>query len=133
MKFLVDNALSPIIAEELRKAGHDAVHVRNYGLQAAKDEEIFRVALQEGRIILSADTDFGTLLARWQMNHPSVILFRKGVERRPDLQIQLLLDHLAQIEADLMAGSIVVFERDQFGSLRKRIRHLPIRWGDEPN
>jgi predicted nuclease of predicted toxin-antitoxin system len=133
MKFLVDNALSPIIAEELRKAGHDAVHVRNYGLQAAKDEEIFRVALQEGRIILSADTDFGTLLARWQMNYPSVILFRKGVERRPDLQIQLLLDHLAQIEADLMAGSIVVFERDQFGSLRKRIRHLPIRWGDEPN
>jgi predicted nuclease of predicted toxin-antitoxin system len=133
MKFLVDNALSPIIAEELRKAGHDAVHVRNYGLQAAKDEEIFRVALQEGRIILSADTDFGTLLARWQMNHPLVILFRKGVERRPDLQIQLLLDHLAQIEADLMAESIVVFERDQFGSLRKRIRHLPIRWGDEPN
>jgi len=127
MKFLVDNALSPTVAEGLRKAGHDAVHVRDYGLQAAKDEKIFHVALQEERIILSADTDFGTLLARWQMKHPSVILFRKGIERRPNLQIQLLLNHLAQIEADLRAGSIVVFERDQVGSIRERVRRLPIR------
>src|SRR6476619_5918732 len=62
LKFLVDNALSPTIAEHLRNGGHDAVHVRDFGLQAASDEEIFEKAKRQDRIIVSADTDFGTIL-----------------------------------------------------------------------
>jgi predicted nuclease of predicted toxin-antitoxin system len=57
VKFLIDNALSPILATELRDAGHDAIHVREIGLAAADDLTIFERAAIENRIVVSADTD----------------------------------------------------------------------------
>jgi predicted nuclease of predicted toxin-antitoxin system len=41
MKFLIDNALSPLVARQLRVAGHDAGHVLEHGRAAASDEHIF--------------------------------------------------------------------------------------------
>lgn len=120
MKFLVDNALSPQIAVGLRHAGYDSVHVRDIQLQTALDQEILAVAVRDDRIVVSADTDFGTLLAKRETTKPSFILMR-GSDKRPDIQLKLLLANLPQLGEALQTGAIVVFE-----DTRIRVRPLPV-------
>jgi len=81
VRFLIENTLSPAISDELNRSGHDAVHVRELGMQAASDGDVFDLA-QGGAVVVSTDTDFGTLLASRKETSPSVILFRHGSQHR---------------------------------------------------
>ena len=122
MRFLVDNALSPILATLLERADHDAVHVRAIGLHQADDVVIFDRAAAEDRIVVSADTDFGTLLATRSARKPSVIIqFRGRGSRKPETLARTMVSNLPQLVDDLERGSIVTFEPG-----RIRIRALPI-------
>jgi predicted nuclease of predicted toxin-antitoxin system len=97
VKFLIDNSLSPLLSEALQTADHDSVHVRDYGLQKSGEEVIFDRAANEDRVVVSTDTDFGTILVNRQAVKPSVILFRGESPHRPELQAALLLSRLAPI------------------------------------
>jgi predicted nuclease of predicted toxin-antitoxin system len=91
MRFLVDANLSPRVAAGLTSAGFDSVHVTDVGLLTASDQDILDYAAENGLVIVSADTDFGELLALSRGTiRPSAVLLRSADRLTPDQQAALL-------------------------------------------
>ena len=63
MRLLLDNNLSRRLVDVVAKEGWDVVHAGVLGLRAASDRVVLQAAGDDGRILISADTDLGTLLA----------------------------------------------------------------------
>jgi predicted nuclease of predicted toxin-antitoxin system len=122
VKFLLDENLSPLLAELLTQAGHDAVHVRDLALSRSRDEIILDTARREDRVIISADADFGQLLAATNTSRPSVVFLRRQQRRRATQIAAVITANLDTIADDLHNGAIVVIDDE-----RIRIRSLPIQ------
>lgn len=102
MKFLVDRCAGTRLAAWLEADGHD---VRGaWALDPDPgDAALLHVAAKEGRILVTIDSDFGTLVFLLGADHA-------GIVRLPDLparaRIALMADLLARHGPDL-AGAIV--------------------------
>ena len=93
-------------------------------MHAASDEEILAKALSEDRIVVSADSDFGAILAAQEADRPSFILFRD-----PNLLVahdyfNMLLTALPVLGRDLEVGCVAVLRNH-----RLRVRKLHFRHG----
>lgn len=121
MNFLVDANLSPRVAARLTAAGHPSRHVADCGLGNALDSEILTFADEQRWVVLTADTDFGSLLAATSATSPSVVRLRSQDHLTPDQQAEQLLANLGTVEGDLAAGAVVTLGRG-----RLRVRALPI-------
>ncbi len=109
LRFLVDHAVSPVIAEALRAAGYDAVSLRDRRLTRAKDPVLVEMARHEDRVIVTQDLGFGALLIIPGDAKPSIVLFRDRTGR-PETQIALLLKALPEVAQALRDGAIVVID-----------------------
>jgi len=106
--------------QKLADAGHDAAHVRLIGMQGATDEDVLACALRQRRVLITTDTDFGTILALSGAAGPSVMLLR-GVGDSIDDRLAAILGALPLVEGALADGAVVVTETD-----RVRLRVLPV-------
>lgn len=109
-----------MVGKTLQAAGHEALHVSELGLGTASDEVILDRAAKERCVIVTQDTDFGTLLSSSRQRLPSVILFRMR-DGRPSVQARVLLENIPVLEQALQEGAIVVVTDASI-----RVRHLPI-------
>lgn len=125
MRFLADMGISPVTVDWLRRLGHDALHLREQGLERLPDEVVIEKALVEGRVVLTSDLDFGYLMALSGAALPSVVLFRLS-DMRPSNVAAHLEVVLRRFPSELCAGSIVVVRESAI-----RLRRLPIGEGIE--
>lgn len=76
MRLLIDEALQDAVAHRLAELGHDTDHVRILGLSGCTDDDVMALAMTEDRVLVTTDTDFGTILALTGAAGPSVLLLR---------------------------------------------------------
>lgn len=109
-----------MVGKTLQAAGHEARHVSELGLGTASDSVILDRVAKERCVIVTQDTDFGTLLSSSRQRLPSVILFRMR-DGRPSVQARVLLENIPALEGALRSGAIVVVTDASI-----RVRHLPV-------
>jgi predicted nuclease of predicted toxin-antitoxin system len=89
MRFLADENCDMAAVRALRGAGHDVTLVRDQA-PGANDEEVMKLALSEGRILLTEDKDFGQLVRAGSAQKVGVVLLRFPALARASMGPMLL-------------------------------------------
>ena len=120
MKFLLDQCLPRSAAGLLRDVGIDAVHTGECKLSTAADSVIIDYARDQGRVVVTFDSDFHALLALTNAVGPSIIRIRiEGLRAKATTSI--ILSVLERCRDDLAEGVAISVTEKQI-----RLRNLPI-------
>jgi len=116
LKFLLDADMPISSAKVIRSFGYDVEDVRDIGMRAATDQEIIHYALQNKRIIVTKDTDFGEVLR--YPSHPGAIIFRLPHTFTSKELNKTLADFLNSVDDSKLANAIIIVE---LGRYRRRV------------
>ncbi|HEX6086392.1 MAG TPA: DUF5615 family PIN-like protein [Thermoanaerobaculia bacterium] len=105
MKLLIDNCLSHRLAAVLSSRGHDVENVADWASDPG-DRRILAHAAETGRIVITADGDFGELVVFERLPSAGVVILDQEIlpPEHADACIRALLTH----GADLLAGVVIV-------------------------
>jgi len=121
MKVLVDMNLSPDWARFLAEAGFEAVHWSNVGSKSATDSELMQWSAENDHVILTADLDFGAILAATHGIKPSVAQVRSDL-LSPGAVGRAVVRAIGQAHQELLDGALISVD-----AAHARLRILPLR------
>lgn len=102
MKYLVDTCISSFAVKALREAGHDVVWVPEAGKDPG-DEIILQRSVDEDRILVTADKDFGDLVFVFGLPHSTIIrIVDIPAREQGTVLLHLIQTHLTDIDKKAM-------------------------------
>ncbi len=118
MKLLADESLDKPIVDRLRAAGYDITYVAELD-PGISDTEVLENANADGRILLTADKDFGELVFRQRAVTTGVVLVRlSGIS--PSRKAEIVVEAFTRYSLHFYGAFSVV----SHGAVRLR------RWSD---
>jgi len=109
MRFLVDRCAGRHLAEWLEEKGHDVLDARSLGPDPG-DLALLQIANEQERILVTIDTDFGTLVFREKVPHHGLIRL-PGIPSRQ--RIALMADLLENHREAVAAGCLITIKGDK--------------------
>jgi predicted nuclease of predicted toxin-antitoxin system len=107
-KLLTDENIDYELLHFLRNEGFDVFDIKEERLFSLPDSDILDYALKNERIIITQDSDFGTLVFRENFNFYGIIYLRPG-HQNPIIHIQTFQDVL-QTDIEFSTPFILVAE-----------------------
>ena len=110
MRFIVDECTGSAVAKWLAVQGHDVFSVFDEA-RGIDDDEVLKRALDEARILITNDKDFGEKVYREDILHHGIIFLRLTNERyRNKIEV---LEKLLHNYPDRLEGKFVVVTEDR--------------------
>jgi predicted nuclease of predicted toxin-antitoxin system len=118
---LTDENIHPEIVKSLRKSGADVLDVKESRLIGSSDLVLIRKAFQDGRVVLTHDSDFGQLAVAALEPVIGIVYLRPG-HFDPDFTLDTLTTLFDQVQ-EIEPPFILVAERAAH-RVKIRIRKL---------
>lgn len=110
MHLFCDQNIMVETVEFLRRLGHDVLSTRDVGLALAPDEEVLAFAIQENRILLTYNADFGDIRFFPTGTHTGIIRLRVIQQTAASLH-PILETALGQLADRDMSGKLITITK----------------------
>ena len=116
MRFVADESCDFSVVRALRDVGHEVTAIADIAPRI-EDEEVLRIALRKGTILITEDKDFGQLVYASAKANEGVLLLRFPARERSGVAAAVVA--LVKQRGAELAGCFVVLQR---GRVRIRRR-----------